>query len=241
MSWKSRAVAAIIAAGLIAAPLSRAGDLFHLARPGRGAPAQALALAGGVDTLTVGSRGVNHGAYFCAPNRKSPRYDLSVGIGLPPPPYYYAPPDYYGPAPFDFPPPVVDPVPPVTSYSTPSGVGVTTYSLPEGNVTYSVTRPPAPGAEQVPPPVPREGPFPYDGGPERPVPIPYAEPTSASSPRYFHIAPLDTTLVSLPAGKGVKGPARGKFVYPAYGEQPRHTTPGQDRTIIIKEEKKSGR
>jgi hypothetical protein len=237
MSWKLRAAAAIIAAGLVAAPPSRAGDLFHLARPATVAPAQALARAGGVDTLTFGSRGVNHGAYFCAPNRNCPRYDLSVGVGLDMPPYYLAPWDYFGPSAFDFPPPIVDPVPPVPSFSTPSGVGVTTYSLPEGNVTYSVTRPPAPGAELLLPPVPREDSFPYDGGPDRPVPMPYAEPAVISSPRYFHLAPLENVLVSLPEGKG----ARGKFAYPAYGERPRRTTPTEDRTIIIKDEKKSGR
>jgi hypothetical protein len=239
MSWKHRAAAALIAAGLVAAPSARAGDLFHLARPAKGAPAQALALAGGVDTLTVGSRRASHGAYFCAPNRNSPRYDLSVGVGLAPPPYYYAPPDYYAPTAYDYPPPA-EAVPPVVSYTTPSGQGVTTYSLPEGNVTYSVTRPLPPGAEPVPPPVPRDGPFPYDGGPDKPVPMPYAEPASTSSPRYFHLAPLETVLVSLPEGKGVKSPARGKFAYPAYGEQPRRTIPGPDRTII-KDEKKSGR
>jgi hypothetical protein len=55
-------------------------------------------------------------------------------------------------------------------------LGVTTCSLPEGNVTDSVTRPAAPGTEQLPPPVPRDSTYPYDGGPANPVPMPRAEP-----------------------------------------------------------------
>ena len=120
-------------------------------------------------------------------------------------------------------------------------LGVTTYSLPEGNVTYSVTRPAAPGAEQLPPPVPRDSTYPYDGGPANPVPMPRAEPGSTSAPRYFHIAPLEDLHVSLPNETKVeKESVQGKFSYPAYGEQPRRTDSGQDRTII-KDEKKSGR
>ncbi len=235
MSWKLWAAAA--AALVVTGPSARAGDVFQLALPARDAPSQTLALTGGADTLTVGYRGHYRGgayyrpayrgyAYYRAPYRYYPRYSLSLGYGYAPPAYYYAPPVYY----YSTPP-----------YAYPMSLGVTTYSLPEGNVTYSVTRPAAPRAEPLPPPVPRDGTFPYDGGPANPVPMPRAEPGPTSAPRYFHIAPLDDLRVSLPDDpKTIKEPARGKFSYPAYGEQPRRAGSGPDRTII-KDEKKSGR
>jgi hypothetical protein len=197
MSWKLWAAAS--AAALLVGPSARANDLFHMAPP-----AQA-------DTLTVGFHGHFRGDNFrqCP---FDPRYNPSFGFGFPPPAFFYAPPTFFFPA------------PPVYTYTTPGGLGVTTYSLPAGNVTYSVTRPPAPGAEQLPPPLPRDETFPYDGGPANPVPRPRAEPGPTSPPRYFHLAPLDDIRVSLP--DKATG-AKGKFSYPAYGEQPRRTAPGR--------------
>jgi len=219
MSWRFWAAAAVVAAGLVAAPSARAGDLFHLALPAGDAPAQTLVLKGDAETVAAGWRGYHRGygygyyrprsygySYYRYPYRY-PRYSFSFGYG-------YAPPVYYYPRP---------------SYCYPMSVGVETYSLPGGNVSYSVTRPMANDAEPVPPPQPRERTFPYDGGPDKPVPMPKADPGPTKAPRYFFTPPLDELKVSLPAEKAAEEPAKGKFAYPAYGEEPRR----------IKDEKKS--
>ncbi len=201
-------LSAALVAGLIAGP-TFASDLFQMPRPAKG------------------------GRFaYGLPYRGDRRYDLGIGIGLELPPDYLAP--YFGPPGYDSPPPVS--APPVSSYSTPAGVGVTVYSLPEGNVTYSVTRPPPPGAELVPvPPVPRDATFPYDGGPADPVPMPRAEPDAAAAPRYFHMPPRAAVEVSLPM------PTKSRFAYPAYGDGADRAAADRDRVIIIKDGKKANR
>jgi hypothetical protein len=234
MSWKSLAAAALVA-GLCAAPAARADNLIKLALPAKGdATAQTLALKGDADTLAVGWHGhYSHRGYYRYPYRYWPRYSFSIGFGYVPPAYYYAPPVYcYSP-------------PPVYIYSTPAyaspiSLGVETYSAPGGAATYSVTRPGAGGPEQVQPPLPRDGSapgtFPYDGGPDNPVPMPQADPTKV--PRLFHMVPLDELRVSLPAQPAqTKDAGRGKYVYPAYGEEPRRADPAGDRNVAKTEKK----
>lgn len=64
---------------------------------------------------------------------------------------------------------------------------------------------PAPAA----PPVQKDGTFPYDGGPERPVPMPKVEDPATRIPRQT------TPMIE---GIPVSMPAKVKYVYPAYGE-----------------------
>jgi hypothetical protein len=225
MSWKRPTAAALVAAALVGGSSARAGDLFQLALPAREAPAKTLALQEDADTLTVGGRGYyGRGfAYYRYPVRSYyyPRFGIGYGYGYAASAYYYGAPAYYY-----YNPPVYYYSPPVYYYSAPPcyysmGLGAETSALAGGNVTYSVTRPNTPGAEQVQPPLPRDGTYRYDGGPDNPVPMPKADPGSTSAPRHFHIAPLDKIRVSLP--HDTKEPAKGKFVYPAYGEEPRRT------------------
>jgi len=68
------------------------------------------------------------------------------------------------------------------------------------------------------------GTFPYDGGPRAPVPMPRADPPEAPGadptpmtvPRIVPIP--EAREVSLPTTGGT-----GRWVYPAYGEQPRRS------------------
>ncbi len=246
MSWKLGIAAVLTAAGLVAASPARAGDVFKLALNREAtAPTQGLLLHGDADTVAV--RGyAYHRAYYRPtyrgyanyryPYRYYPSVSLSFGYGYG---YGYAAPSYYyAPAPIYVAPPVYYYTTP-SYYYAPMSLGVQTYSLPAGNVTYSVMRPGATAPEQVMPPVPRDGTFQYDGGPANPVPMPGAEPGPAGAPRQFHIAPPAELRVSLPnATKSTKDSTTGKFVYPAYGEQPRRGDASQDRTVVIKGDKK---
>lgn len=249
MSWKSVAAAALVAAGLFAASPARAGDVFK------------LALGGDAETVLVGWHGHHHhhhysyhphsygygyyrpysyGYGYYRPAYYYPRYSLNIGFGYgygQPYPYYSQPYPYYTqPLPYYY------GTPPVYYYTTPSyyspiSLGVETYSLPGGAATYSVTRPGAGGAEPLPPPVPRDGTFRYDGGPADPVPMPKADPDPMSAPR-FRLAPGGGIPISLP--KETKE-AKGKYAYPAYGEEPRRTGSAEDRPIVVKDDKKNGR
>jgi hypothetical protein len=222
MSWKSLAAAALVA-GLCAGSSPRAGDLYRLTLPAEKAtPAQTLALAGDADTVAVGWHGYRH-AYY-RPNyrgygyyRYPGWYYPNVGFGIDF--NYYAPADYYPPPECYTPPVSVYTTPP---YYSPNGLSVETYSAPGGAATYSVTRPAA-GPEPVQPPMPRAnglpGTFPYDGGPDSPVPMPKADPTSA--PRDSDKAPRDGIRVSLPADSKE---AKAKLAYPAYGDEARRKT-----------------
>src|SRR5437016_5507877 len=66
MSWKLRAAAALVAAGLAAGSSARAGDLFKLALPVNEVPAQAqtLALKGDAETVLVGGRYYGGRGYY---------------------------------------------------------------------------------------------------------------------------------------------------------------------------------
>jgi len=96
---------------------------------------------------------------------------------------------------------------------------------------YSPVMPMAPA--DAPGPVPAPGPrddgtYPYDGGPQSPVPMPGADPMpSRERPRP---APSPGgRIVSLPAPKT-------QFAYPAYGEKPVVTSFAQDRVAVHKSE-----
>lgn len=241
MSWKSLAAAALVA-GLCAATSARADNLIKMAvLPAKGdAPAQTLGLKGDADTLAVGWRGGYYRrgyyrggyGYYRYPYRYWPRYSFSIGFGYVPPAYYYAPPVYYY-----SPPPVY--IYSTPAYPSPISLGVETYSSPGGAATYSVTRPGAGAPEQVQPPLPRDGSapgtFPYDGGPDNPVPMPQADRPGA--PR-IRMVPLDELRVSLPAQPAqTKDAGKGKYVYPAYGEEPRRTGTAGDRNVAKTEKK----
>jgi hypothetical protein len=246
MSWQSWAAGALVAAGLVAGSPARAGDVFRPVLNGADAPAQTLALVGAADTITVGWHGHYHGhyhgfahyrgygyghyhgyAYYRYPTYVYPRFRFSVGFGYSTP-YYYCPPAYYYSVP--------------SYYYAPISTGAEAYAPPGGGASYSVTRPYQPDAEPVMPPLPRDGTYRYDGGPDNPVPMPKAEPGPTSAPRYFYRAPADQLRVSVPAeAREVKEPAKGKFAYPAYGEEPRRTNFAADRATVVKDEKKNGR
>jgi hypothetical protein len=111
-----------------------------------------------------------------------------------------------------------------SSFATPcvvSGVTVGVNTVPgiQGRIIQS--------GEVLPPPmtpVPRGGTYPYDGGPLNPVPMPSQEEGPADAPRGV-IRPdprVVAAVLSMSEGKG-------KWAYPAYGEQPRRTSFATDR------------
>jgi hypothetical protein len=120
----------------------------------------------------AGDRVYGHGAYRY-PGRNYPRYGVNVDLGIPFDPFAYTP-GYYEAPPVSYPP---------VSF----GPGVTVFSLPEGNVTYTVTRPAAPAEEVIPVP-----------------PMPRVEPDPTSVPRSELIAPRAQRKVWLPG----EGPPR---------------------------------
>jgi hypothetical protein len=90
-----------------------------------------------------------------------------------------------------------------------------------------LSSPPAAQPQKPVPPMPKSdnGTYPYDGGPTSPAPIPGAgtTPPSAPAPR---VAPSPAVEVPatgrLVSAQGSK--STGKWIYPAYGEQPRRVT-----------------
>jgi hypothetical protein len=83
-----------------------------------------------------------------------------------------------------------------------------------------------PEREQLMPPATPDGgsTYPYDGGPDNPVPMP-----KRTAPAPLKVAP-GGKVVSLP-------PKREKLAYPAYGEQPGHGSFAVDRgTVPVKAE-----
>jgi hypothetical protein len=72
---------------------------------------------------------------------------------------------------------------------------------------------------------PGEDTFPYDGGPEDPVPMPKTEPAPTSKPPARGKA--EGQVVSLRAAKP------SKYRYPAYGERPGRTSFADDRTTTV--------
>src|SRR4051794_6375357 len=66
-----------------------------------------------------------------------------------------------------------------------------------------------------------DGTYPYDGGPKAPIPMPKED---AAAPRLLPLritSPATERFVSLQLSSPVA--TKGKWVYPAYGEQPRRT------------------
>jgi hypothetical protein len=122
-------------------------------------------------------------------------------------------------------PPVYYYYPPV--YCAPIGFSVTmgpTSQLLATPPAYNGAPPgPAPGV--VPPMQEPNGTFDYNGGPQKPVPLPGANPAPAKAPPRSTV-PLEGRLVSVPA------PAPpSRFAYPAYGERPAPTSFAVDRTV----------
>ncbi|HEY7330088.1 MAG TPA: hypothetical protein VH592_20800 [Gemmataceae bacterium] len=111
-----------------------------------------------------------------------------------------------------------------------AGVSASVYTLNAPPITFDSPLPGAvqPGAPNMPPAQPRnDGTFPYDGGPNSPVPNP-KEAAPSSTPRSV---PLEGRAVSLPK-------AAPKWTYPAYGERARRTTPESERTYFARGEQK---
>jgi hypothetical protein len=109
-----------------------------------------------------------------------------------------------------------------------AGVSANVYTL---NMPARTLGSPLPGAPQAQAPdaAPRDdGTFPYDGGPSKAVPSPKDAPPSSAPPRSV---PLEGRAVSLPK-------AAPKWIYPAYGERARRTTPASERTYLTHGEKK---
>ncbi len=111
---------------------------------------------------------------------------------------------------------------------------VYTLSMPVTNgISTPVAGSPQPGYTDVLPSqaVPDNGTYPYDGGPRNPVPAPQAAPTPPTGTQQRTV-PLEGRSVSLPK------PA-AKWVYPAYGETTRRSSPAQERTFLAKSELKN--
>jgi hypothetical protein len=123
--------------------------------------------------------------------------------------------------------------------SLPTTLAVYTVETVPPTLSGSVIAPPAtsspsaivPRSSETPAPtLPRaeslNGTFPYNGGPQTPVPMPRIEEGPplddvAPSSTTFEIRPADR-LVSLPEVK--PAPAKGKWTFPAYGEEAHRTT-----------------
>lgn len=139
-------------------------------------------------------------------------------------PSYYYPYTYYYPGAYSY-------------YYSPWGCSYTlpTVSLSIGSVSAAISaNPPAVDlnikprvlpkapANSITPPQP-DGTYPYDGGPQNPVPMPpKTEPSPTKQPTPS--VPLEGRLVSLPKS--------GPFVYPAYGEKPRPIA-ALVRTVVV--------
>jgi hypothetical protein len=135
-------------------------------------------------------------------------------------PYYYAPPVYY----YSY--------PTADYYSYPltfdinlNGVGLRTALGSPPSTNYGT---PAPPTQTLPyPRLNGNSPtYPYDGGPQNPVPLPKSGREAIPAPT--PTVPLDGRAVSIPARPAPK------FAYPAYGETPARTQFAQERAIVIK-------
>jgi hypothetical protein len=143
-----------------------------------------------------------------------PFYGSGYGYGYYP--YYYSSPSYY-------------------YYPSYCYYPVSLSSAPVYSGSVGVTYPPA-GSATVPPmrradenfnvpsyPPEEQGTFPYNGGPNAPVPLPGTAPIPQKS------APIDPAL-----GRVVSVPAKlPKYTYSAYGQKPVDTNPA-DRTVVVK-------
>lgn len=145
--------------------------------------------------------------------------------------YYYTPSYFY--------------TPPVYYYSTPyffymsagvNGLGSVTVNAAPKAYVRDLDAQPYPDRGNSPPAVPpseapqREPTYPYDGGPQSPVPAPRddpkASPNPTTTPRQPTV-PLEGRAVSLPPR------ASPKPVYPAYGEKPARPAFAEDRVVPV--------
>lgn len=114
-------------------------------------------------------------------------------------------------------------------------LGSTTLTAPTVAQTYRAA--PAPVRETLPAPtatvpysapaqaVPADGTFQYDGGPAAPVPMPREVVPAPAAP------PVPAAPTTGAATRVVSGQPSSKFVYPAYGEQPRKVTEDAGRRV----------
>jgi hypothetical protein len=114
-----------------------------------------------------------------------------------------------------------------------AGATANVYTL---NIPMATLGTPLPGAAQpratdlAPVQPPANGTFPYDGGPQNPVPNPKQTSRPSTTPQQRDV-PLEGRSVSLPK-------AAPKWTYPAYGETARRTTPAADRTYLTRGDSK---
>jgi hypothetical protein len=147
---------------------------------------------------------------------------------------YYGYPSYYYSNGYYYSAPYCSPVVGVGSvYTAPAVVPSATMPYAPGAGDYGApTLPvPTPGRTRLGP-VPPDGTYDYDGGPNLPVPLPRAEPAPALVPPGGNPAPV-LRPVSAPA------PSTSTFRYAAYGEQPQATSPPPGRTYFTGTSKKS--
>jgi hypothetical protein len=250
MSWKKLAVSTAVLLAVAGGSQAGADDILRLGGKGDAATLT-LGSKGEADNLLVrgwhgggyhpavryGYRGYHHyGAfryggyhYYGAHRYWYPRYYRpyyggyywpwrAVAFGLSFWPgyysYYYNPPVIYSPPvyPYTYPAEIsVSPVPSTTILSTPR------------------TLPAAPPLEVAPPPAVRpspDGTYPYDGGPQNPVPLPKkVEPAPTAVPP----APV------VPGGRVVSLPrSSGEYAYLGYGEKPPESSPQMTQITRMK-------
>ena len=135
------------------------------------------------------------------------------------PGYYYAP-SYYGS--YDYPPPAygyyVNPI--VANIPTmPNAVVLGSSSYTQGPIFQ--TQAPPQGRTLLPPPRNDDGTFPYDGGPNVPMPVPANDGTTPTFRQKRPTVPYEGKLVSIPvqqptknsyAACGDKTPASGQYI-----------------------------
>src|SRR5262249_19890098 len=127
---------------------------------------------------------------------------------------YYSGPSYYGPS-------------GLGSGSADRSPGLSTYPLLPGNTE----RAPRSSDYQPMPPAgkPDDKTYPYDGGPNNPVPMPKADPAPNATPQKGVPVPNQGRLVSLPE-------KQAKYSYAAYGEQPGKAS--RDESVLTKKVQK---
>jgi len=142
--------------------------------------------------------------------------------------YSYAYPYYYAPCSLPSTIPTMPPV--VTLQATPS---VTESDYSPSLTTPGTVIPPASGI--LPAPKADSGTFPYDGGPKEAVPMPRIDDDGPTLKPSTTIRPADERLVSFLqpdiSAQTAGAAPKGKWAYPAYGEQPRRTSFAEERVI----------
>lgn len=214
MFGRSVAAAALLAVCAGAEP-SRAEDI-------RDADTVTLALQGSADTVQVRGWRSYYGGYgsyygyrsyygypyygYGNPYYYAPSYSFGFNYYRPYTSYYYAPPVYY--------------YSPSLYYYYPIAGNGTAQQQPaysELTIKPRPLQPPTRESVPLPPPSPGDATYPYDGGPQNPVPMPRSTPAPMKDAPPATV-PLEGRVVSLPV-KTVEN----KFRYSAYGEQPTST------------------